>query len=87
VHHLAITRNLPLPELLDWLGGLGSALVVEFVDPADEMAQRLLAAKREGLHADYDRGVFERLLGERFAVERTEELAAGRRVLYLARPR
>ncbi|HLM35567.1 MAG TPA: hypothetical protein VK278_07295 [Gaiellaceae bacterium] len=87
VHHLAITRNLPLGELIDWLAGLDSALVVEFVDPADEMAQRLLAAKREGLHADYHRGVFERLLGERFAVERTEELAGGRRILYLARPR
>ena len=87
VHHLAITRNLPLPELLDWFAGLGSALVVEFVDPADEMAQRLLAPKRDGLHTDYHRDVFERLLGERFAVERTEELAGGRRVLYLARPR
>jgi SAM-dependent methyltransferase len=87
VHHLAITRNLPLGELIDWFAGLDSALVVEFVDPSDEMAQRLLAPKRAGLHADYHRDVFERLLGERFAVERTEELAGGRRVLYLARPR
>ncbi len=62
-------------------------VVVELVDRDDEMAQRLLAAKREGLHDDYGRGTFERLLGERFDVERTEELAGGRRVLYLARPR
>ena len=87
VHHLAITRNVPLAELLDWFAGLEGALVVEFVDPADEMAQRLLAAKREGLHGDYNRGEFERLLGQRFDVARTEELAGGRRVLYLAHPR
>ena len=57
------------------------------LDPSDEMAQRLLDAKREGLHGDYTRAEFERLLGERFDVERTEELAEGRRVLYLAHPR
>jgi hypothetical protein len=87
VHHLAITRNVPLVELLDWFASLEGALVIEFVDPSDEMAQRLLAAKREGLHGDYTRSRFERLLGERFDVERTEELAEGRRVLYLAHPR
>jgi SAM-dependent methyltransferase len=87
LHHLAITRNIPLGELLDWLASLGGALVVEFVDPADEMTQRLLAAKRAGLHGDYTRDHFERLLAERFDVARTEELAGGRRVLYLAHPR
>jgi ribosomal protein L11 methylase PrmA len=87
VHHIAITRNVPLAELLDWFAGLEGSLVVEFVDPSDEMAQRLLAAKRYGLHGDYTRETFERLLAERFDVERTEELAEGRRVLYLAHPR
>jgi hypothetical protein len=87
VHHLAITRNVPVAELLDWLASLEGALVIEFVDPSDEMARRLLEAKREGLHADYTRLEFERLLGERFDVERTEELAGGRRALYLAHPR
>jgi hypothetical protein len=87
VHHLAITRNVPLAELLDWFASLDGALVIEFVDPSDEMAQRLLGAKREGLHGDYTRPEFERLLGARFEVERTEELAEGRRVLYLAHPR
>jgi len=87
VHHLAITRNLPLAELVDWFASLGGSLVVEFVAPEDEMAQRLLAAKREGLHGDYTPAAFDRLLRERFDVERTEELAGGRRVLYLAHAR
>ena len=87
VHHLAIARNVPLAELLDWLRSLEAELVVEWVDPRDPMAARLLAAKREGLHDDYTRDVFERLLGERFDVKAHEELADGSRVLFHARPR
>jgi SAM-dependent methyltransferase len=87
LHHLAITRNVPLAELVAWLASLGGALVVEFVDPADPQAQRLLAAKRPGAHGDYTRKEFERLLGDAFAVERSETLGSGTRALYLARPR
>jgi hypothetical protein len=75
VHHLAISANVPLAQLLDWLRELDAAVVIEWVEPEDELAARLIAAKREGLHADYTRAEFERLLGERFDVQRTEELA------------
>jgi hypothetical protein len=87
LHHLAIARNVPLDELLAWLRDLGATLVVEFVDPADPQAQRLLAAKRPGTHGDYTREVFERLLRDAFEVERSETLASGTRTIYLARPR
>jgi hypothetical protein len=82
LHHLAITGNLPLPELVDWLGAVAPRLVVEFVDPADPMAERLLANKPAGMHADYRREVFERLLGDRFQVLERQELPSGTRVLY-----
>ena len=87
VHHLALSRNVPPRELVEWLRSLGSALVIEFVTKDDPMAKRLLGAKREGLHADYERETFERLLRERFDVERTEELAGGTRILFASRPR
>jgi hypothetical protein len=51
------------------------------------MVARLLRRKREHDHPDYRRDRFERCLEERFDVARSEELAAGTRVLYLARPR
>jgi hypothetical protein len=82
VHHLAIGRNVPLAELVEWLAGLGRHVVVEFVDPTDPMAQRLLANKEVGLFPDYRREEFERLLGERFEILRKEELASGTRTLY-----
>ena len=87
VHHLAITRNVPFAEFLEWLGGLGTSLVIEFPTPDDPMVKRLLAAKREGLHADYNRASFERALGAAFELERSEELASGTRILYYAHPR
>ena len=49
--------------------------------------QRLLAAKRDDMHADYERDVFERALNDAFEIERSETLAGGTRVLYFARPR
>jgi hypothetical protein len=87
IHHIAITANVPVPEFLGWLAELGGELVIEFVDPKDEMAQQLLAAKRAGLHDDYGQESFERALEERFEVRRSERLESGTRVLYHAAPR
>jgi hypothetical protein len=87
LHHLAITGNLPLAQLVDWLHGLGGRLVVEFVDAADPMADRLLANKPPGMHGDYRRELFERLLEARFEVIERQQLPSGTRTLYHATPR
>src|SRR5436190_797976 len=59
----------------------------EVADRDDPMVKRLLAAKRAETHESYGRDAFERALGERFEVERREELGSGMRTLYLATPR
>jgi hypothetical protein len=88
VHHLAIGRNVPFPELVAWLRSLDARLVIEFADRDDPMVSRLLAAKREEVHEGYGREAFERALNEDFEVERREQLAdSGTRTLYLAGPR
>ena len=87
VHHLAIGRNVPLPEVLDWLAGLGKLVVVEFVDPTDPMARLLLGNKPAGLFGDYRLEVFERLFGERFTLLRREGLPSGTRTLFAGTPR
>jgi ribosomal protein L11 methylase PrmA len=86
VHHLSITANVPVDEVVGWLAGLGAALVVEFPARDDPMVRRLLSAKREGTHPDYDRNHFERCLAGRFRIERREELGSGTRTLYFAVP-
>jgi ribosomal protein L11 methylase PrmA len=86
VHHLAITRNIPLRSFLEWLRSLDSAVLVEFPAPEDPMVRRLLEAKRTGTHDDYERGTFERLLSELFTIETATSLSSTRMV-YQARPR
>ncbi|MFI6763672.1 methyltransferase [Micromonospora sp. NPDC050417] len=93
IHHLAIGRNVPLDEIVDWLVGfLAKAgprgrLVAEFVHPEDPMAQRLLANKPAGLFPDYRREEFERLLARRCEIIAREELPSGTRTLYVGVPR
>ena len=87
VHHVTITANLPMRAWVDWLAALGATLVIEFPTREDPMVQRLLAAKQQGTHADYEREAFEGCLRAAFDVERSLRLASGTRLLYLAHPR
>jgi hypothetical protein len=80
VHHVCITGNVPVRELLEWLRSLGAALVIEFPDRSDPMVQRLLSGKREGSNPDYERAVFEAALEERFTVERSAQVSDTRTV-------
>ena len=86
IHHVSISGNVPVADFLDWLRGLDTSLVIEFPTREDPMVRRLLARKREDAHPDYNRGWFEQALGERFNVERSEELSSGTRVIYVAQP-
>jgi SAM-dependent methyltransferase len=87
VHHIAIGANVPVRDVVDWLASLGGALLVEFPTREDPMVQKLLSAKRAGLHSDYERGHFEQCLAEAFVIERSEHLGSGTRTLYFATPR
>ena len=87
VHHLSIAANVPLADVVAWLADLGAPAVVEFPTRDDPMVRRLLAAKREGTHPDYERERFERLLAERFDVRGSEQLGSGTRHLYEVDPR
>jgi hypothetical protein len=87
VHHLSISRSVPLRELVAWLRSLECELVVEFPAREDSMVQRLLAPKRPDAHPDYDTETWERLLRERFEIVDSARLPAGTRTLYFARPR
>ncbi len=87
IHHVAIAANVPVREFVDWLASLGTSLVIEFPTREDPMVKKLLGPKRDGLHPDYERESFERVLAEAFDVERRERLKSGTRLLYFARPK
>jgi SAM-dependent methyltransferase len=87
VHHVVISGNVPVTELLDWLAGLGGALVIEFPTREDPMVQQLLGGRRGDAAPDYRLDWFEACLAERFILEAREELGSGTRVLFRVRPR
>jgi hypothetical protein len=87
IHHMAIAANVPVREFVEWLASLDTSLVIEFPTREDPMVKKLLGPKREGLHPDYERESFERVLAEAFDVERRERLKSGTRLLYFARPK
>ncbi|NLT05112.1 MAG: methyltransferase [Solirubrobacterales bacterium] len=87
IHHVTIAANVPVAEFVDWLASLGTALVIEFPTREDPMVKKLLGPKREGLHPDYERVSFERVLAAAFDVERRERSKSGTRLLYFARPK
>jgi SAM-dependent methyltransferase len=86
IHHLAISANVPLGEIVQWLADFGADVVVEFVHRDDPMTKRLLAQKPDGLFDDYNLENFEGLLGQTMKIERREELPGGTRTMFLASP-
>jgi hypothetical protein len=86
VHHVVITANIPLADFLDWLAGLGAALVIEFVGRDDEMVQALLA-NREDQYDDYTPDNFRRLLAEKFQLRDEQALKGGKRTIFFAETR
>ncbi len=81
-----ISGNVPLPEVLDWLAGLGAHLVLELVTKDDPMVRRLLKNKDDIYH-DYETLAVEASIEERFTVLERLELLGGKRRLYLLEPR
>ncbi len=68
VHHLVISANLPMADLIEWLAGLTrSALVIEFVGRRDAMVERLLRNRHDQYH-DYRLDVFEACLDRHFEI-------------------
>jgi ribosomal protein L11 methylase PrmA len=87
VHHLALTNNVPLDEIVAFLAGFGAPVVVEFPHREDPMTTRLLARKRSGLFDAYNTVSWERALESQFVVEQRAELPSGTRTIYRCRLR
>lgn len=81
LHHLVLGRNLPLPQVLEWLISLAPRGVLEFVPKEDPMAQQLLALKPD-IAPDYDRSSVAALLRRQVRIERETVVTGSGRVLY-----
>jgi hypothetical protein len=86
IHHIAISNNVPLLEVADWLARLCRWLIIEFVPKTDTQVRRLLVV-REDIFPDYHRAGFEESFARAFSIERMEPIGDSERILYLMRSR
>ena len=85
LHHMLVTDRVPLDEALSCIADLTrDAVVIEFVEPADEMF-RQIARGRDDLFAELTRERFEIACARRFEVVRRQGPLNGTRWLYLLR--
>ena len=57
IHHMAIGRNIPLDDVIDWLIGLAPEGVIEFVEKDDPTVRQMLQF-REDIFDSYSREAF-----------------------------
>ena len=84
VHHLAISNNVPLTKIADFLSNICNSLIIEFVPKSDSQVKRLLAT-REDIFPDYTQLEFERVFGLYFATISSLRLRESERTIYLMR--
>jgi hypothetical protein len=82
VHHLAISNNLPLPKIAEFLSRICRWLVIEFVPKTDSQVQRLLAT-REDIFEHYTRSDFEEQFSRPFLIVKVAPIKGTERTLYL----
>lgn len=84
IHHLAISNNVPLPQLVDFFHDMGQWLIIEFVPKTDSQVQKLLAS-RQDIFDHYTRVDFEIAFGRRFDVHEAVQVRESERFIYLMR--
>jgi ribosomal protein L11 methylase PrmA len=84
IHHLAISNNVPLDRVADFLAPLAPHLVIEFVPKEDSQVQRLLASRAD-IFPNYTQAGFERAFARRYDVVESHPVRESVRTLYLFR--
>jgi ribosomal protein L11 methylase PrmA len=84
VHHLAIGKNVPLTDVVNWLVQLAPVGIIEFVQKSDPMVQQLLRL-RDDIFEDYNQQTFEAALERHASITKSEQVSATGRRLYCYR--
>lgn len=82
IHHLAISKNVPLDRVVSWLTALAPSGVIEFVPKSDPMVVELLRL-REDIFPDYNEEQFVSCLQQRARIVTSETVSASGRKLFV----
>ncbi len=86
VHHMAITKNIPLDQLVRWIVGFAPTGVIEFVPKHDPMVQELLRFRKD-IFPDYTDEHFLHCLRSIAEIENSETVSDSRRLMVSYRKR
>jgi ribosomal protein L11 methylase PrmA len=82
IHHLAISNNVPLDSLAEFLAKLAPWLIIEFVPKSDSQVERLLAT-RQDIFPNYDPEGFEHAFRKVYEIKKVVPVQESERLLYL----
>ncbi len=82
IHHLAISNNVPLGRIADFLGGICTSLIIEFVPKTDAKVRKLLAT-REDVFPNYTQQAFEEEFSKFFSIRASDRVIQSERTMYL----
>lgn len=82
IHHLAISNNLPLPQIASFFAKICRYLIIEFVPKSDSQVQKLLSS-RPDIFPDYSDVYFEAGFSRYFNLISSNKIADSHRSLYL----
>lgn len=82
IHHLAISNNVPLIEIADYLSKLGKYLIIEFVPKEDSQVQKLLVSRKD-IFSNYNQAGFEAAFGQHYDLLEAANVKNSKRTIYL----
>jgi hypothetical protein len=82
IHHIAISNNVPLVQIADFLSQICRYLIIEFVPKDDSQVQRLLRFRKD-IFQDYDEKNFEKAFLNYFSILKREKIVDSKRTIYL----
>jgi hypothetical protein len=82
IHHIAISNNVPLIQIADFLSQICRYLIIEFVPKDDSQVQRLLRFRKD-VFQDYDEKNFEKAFLNYFSILKREKIVDSKRTIYL----
>ena len=82
IHHLAISNNLPLEHIAQFLSQLCRWLIIEFVPKDDPQVKRLLRVRKD-IFTDYNQSQFIEMFGKYFEIINHQQIKETDRILYL----
>ena len=82
IHHLAISNNVPLIEVAEFLQKIAKMVIIEFVPKEDSQVKRLLAT-REDIFPNYNKFFFEEAFSQYFKIVAFQQVNKTNRIIYL----